>query len=264
MRRFITGPVLVGAMLRPVAPAIASPVLLEDAREISVFAQASDPSGEGPPIGPVIISPSAPGAFFAEQRAVVANSPAFGASAISGGVQFSRFHAGPGVHFEADGAAEAQVDLLDPEATGQAESLVSVRLVFELSEDTPYTLAGELTMFAIGGVASEVRVTLRAGSGVSPWFERTAAGGFDSSGVLEEGTWVLELLADAHSAPLPDAFESSSAVASFRGVHFILTPAPGVVGMMGVAGTLACRRRRADTAVCSVTCASGSCTSRRA
>jgi hypothetical protein len=268
MRRTIKGRTFKGRTLAtPVllmgTLASASPVLVEDIRDISVFAQASDSSGEGPPVGPVIISRSAPGAFFAEQRAVSANSPAFGVSAIAGGVQFSRFHAGSGVHFEADGAAEVQVDLLDLDGTGQAESLVSVCLVFELSEDTPYTLAGELTTFAIGGVASDARVTLRAMSGVSPWFERTMAGAFESSGVLEEGTWVLELLADAHSAPLPDAFESSNAVASFRGVHFVLVPAPGSVVLLGGAGVLTLRRRRCVPAVCSKTCACESSTSRR-
>lgn len=222
-----------------------APVLIEDTREISVFAQAFDSQGEGPPVGPVIISRGAPGAFFAEQRAVSANAPGFGATAVAGALQFSRFVDGPGVHFIADGSAEIQVDLLDPEAGASAVATTEVRLVFELAEDTPYDLSGELTMFAVGDVESEVRVSLAPAGGVSPWFEQASAGAFESSGVLEQGTWVLELHALARSAELlPDPFESSNAVATFRNLEFILVPAPGPVGVLAVLGLLTSRRRR--------------------
>ena len=141
--------------------------------------------------------------------------------------------------------------MLDPLGSAQAVSAVGVRLVFELSQDTPYDLTGELTMFAIGAVASDVRVSLSAAGGGAPWFEQTLAGAFHTRGVLEEGTWVLEISADAYADPSIDPLESSNAVATFRGVHFVLVPAPGPVALLALAGAWAHRRRRDRGVVCS-------------
>ncbi len=227
------------------ALACAGPVLLEDHRAISVFAQATDSQGEGPPVGPFVISPSGSGAFFAEQQAVTASAPGFGFSAIAGAIQFSQFHDGAGIRFGADGAAEVQADLLDQQGSAVTDSSSVVRLIFQLSQDTPYDLSGELTTFAIGDVEARASVTLRAQGASTPWFERASSGAYESSGVLEVGVWVLEVRAEAHSAALlSDPFDSSSAVASFRRVEFVLIPAPGTVAMIGAVGALAGRRRR--------------------
>lgn len=225
--------------------ALSAPILVEDTREISVFALAYDSQGEGPPVGPVIISRSAPGAFFAEQRAVSANAPGFGASAVAGAIQFSQFHDAPGLHFSADGAAEVQVDLLDPLGGADTIAQTTVRLVFRLTQDTPFELSGELTMFSLGDVSSQSAVSLSAAEGSTPVFERALPGAFDAAGVLEQGVWVLELHALARSeALLPDPFESSNAVGSFRDIEFVLAPAPGSIVALAMLGWLAPARRR--------------------
>lgn len=233
------------SILLTASPALGAPVLLEDTRELSVYAQAFDAKGEGDPVGPVILSRSAPGAFFAEQRAVSANAPGFGATAVAGAIQFTQFHDAPGLDFSGDGAAEVQVDLLDPLGGADAIAQTTVRLVFQLFEDTRYDLGGQLTLFSLGDVSSEARVSLRAATAAESVFERSTSGAFGSSGVLEEGVWVFELVATAQSAAvLPNPFESSNAVASFREVRFVLVPAPGAATAMVVIAALSARRRR--------------------
>ncbi len=230
--------------LLPAQTAWGGPVLVEDDRWASAWAHASDLSGDGPFDGPNVVSLDDPGALFSGVASAGSVGDGLGTVVAAGAQQLSYFQAGDAWTFRADGIAQA--DTLTPPTTliadGGAET--GLRLVFTLHEDTAYELSGSLGIFLSGGVSGASSVSLRAADGVGVWFEEDSPVEFHSAGVLEEGTWVLELSASVSSTHTPGGLDSTSAAAQFRDVVFTLTPAPPGAALMLAAGALASRRRR--------------------
>jgi len=227
-----------------VPPAVAGPTLVEDVRFISAFAHAIDDGGSGVIDGPNISSTPSLGAHFGGLEAANSAGGDFDAIAAAGTKQFSFFDEGGFTRFSADAIAEVVADRRNNSEQSNARAEAYIRLVFELDQDMFFTLEGEFRTFELGGGDTNVHISLSASGAQNALFERNDVGIFASSGYLEKGTWVFELLAEATASSSPSDADLLDAQAIFRDVRFTLVPAPTTSVPLALAGLVLARRRR--------------------
>jgi len=227
-----------------VSPALAGPVLLEDERVLSAFAHSTDAGGDGVIDGPNITALGTLAGFFSGTARADSAGGNFNSVSIAGADQLSFFEQGSPFAFNASGSAQVLTKAREGASLAEAHSTNSVRLLFDVDADSAFELAGAMGRYANGGATSGVRVSIKREGSADALFERTASGSFSTSGTLDAGRWIFEILAEASVLNAGSGLTNATSGAFFGEITLSVVPAPGPVAVLGAFAIFGVRRRR--------------------